>query len=478
MKRMIVIGGGPGGYSAAIRGAQLGASVTLIEKEHLGGTCLNRGCIPTKTLYRTATLMHDLKHADRYAIEVETPTVDGLALKNRQDTVVNQLRAGIHQLIDANSIEYVNGTATMVDVNTVDVFTDDGVYSRHHAEYIVLATGSTPITFDFPGNDLPGIYTSDGFLTLDHIPERIAIIGDGVISVEFATIYAALGSKVDLIARTPNVLVTLDHEISKRFGVSLRKKGVNLLVNTTLKEAKRANGNQVELTYESPKGTNQSIYDACLIAIGRKPVCAGLGLESVGVDHTPQGIVVKDSYQTTVTNIYAIGDCIGGMMLAHRAAHQGITAVEHLMDMEPDLVEPPIPGCIFTFPEIATVGITEEDARKQHLDYEVSKFNFAASGKATAMGETEGFVKIIADSEGQLLGAHIMGPHASDMIHEACIALANKMKASDFKHIVYAHPTLSEAVYEAILGIEKEAIHMAPHKIDSTNTKPHLKLAQ
>lgn len=465
-KHLIVIGGGPGGYTAAIRGAQLGAQVTLIEKDLVGGTCLNRGCIPTKTLYRTAELISHFKHAETFAITGSgTPVVDPVALKERCDSVSKQLRDGIEQLISVNAITYLQGGATLTGENSVSVILSDGTTQSLTADVIIIASGSVPAQLPIPGSDLEGVINSDDLLKMNSLPKSMTIVGGGVIGVEFATIYNAFGSDIQIVEVAPSLLNTIDSDIAKRFTASLKRKGIASHTGVMVTRIEKGEDGLLTVHMNGKKGDMNIQSEYVLLAAGRKPYTEGLGLTELGVEHTPKGILVSPSYQTNKPSIYAIGDVIGGVMLAHWAAHQGITAVEHALGANPHLEVPAIPGCIFTFPEIATVGMTEDEAKTVFEgQQQVSKFMFGANGKALSLGEGEGFVKVVVNPEGVIVGMHIMGPHASDLIHEGVIAIEQKMDAHTFKPMVHAHPTLSESVYEAILGLNNEAIHMAPSK--------------
>lgn len=465
-KHLVVIGGGPGGYTAAIRGAQLGAKVTLIEKDLVGGTCLNRGCIPTKTLYRTAEILSHLQHASTFAINASSEaSVDPAALKQRCDQVSTQLREGIEQLIRANAIDYIKGSAKLLSATEVLVTLEDQSEQRLQADVTLIATGSVPAVIPIPGADLEGVITSDDLLKMDTLPKSMAIVGGGVIGVEFATIYNTFGTQVQVIEVFPNLLNTLDQDIAKRFTSSMKRKGITAHTAVSVQKIERGDDGSLTVHMDGKKGALSLQAEKVLLATGRKPYTEGLGLAEAGIEHGPRGIVVNQAYQTNLPNVYAIGDVIGGIMLAHWAAHQGLTAVEHALGANPHLDAPVVPGCIFTFPEIATAGMSEEAAKEAFEGrHQTSKFMFGANGKALALGEGEGFVKVVADDQGVIVGMHIMGPHASDLIHEGVIAIEQKMKATDFKPFVHAHPTLSESVYEAILGLNNEAIHMAPSK--------------
>lgn len=465
-KRLIIIGGGPGGYTAAIRGAQLGADVTLVEKDLVGGTCLNRGCIPTKTLYRTAELVSHMKHADQFAIKLpEVPLIDPVALKERCDQVSTQLREGIEQLIKVNAIKYVKGSAGLKDERHVEVLLEDESTETLEGDIILIASGSVPANLPIPGAELEGVINSDDLLQMNSLPKSMTIIGGGVIGVEFATIYNAFGTEIQIVEVAPSLLNTIDSDISKRFTTSLKRKGITAHTGVMVERIEKNEDGTLKITANGKKGAIEISSEKVLLAAGRSPYTEGLNLSELGIEYSRKGIVVDSSYRTNVSGIYAIGDVIGGVMLAHWAAHQAITAVEHALDAHPHMDTPAIPGCIFTFPEIATVGMTEDEA-KEHFEgnHKVSKFMFGANGKALALGEGEGFVKVIANPDGIIVGLHIMGPHASDLVHEGVIAIEQKLSAAEFKPFVHAHPTLSESVYEAIMGLNNEAIHMAPSK--------------
>lgn len=465
---ILIIGGGPGGYTAAIRGAQLGAKVTLVERDQVGGTCLNRGCIPTKTLYRSAEAAHILKEAASLGLEAGPLRVDGRALKDRCDTVVSQLRGGIEKLLADNSIRLIRGTGTFKDSRTVEVTLLDGSIETIRPDKIIIATGSKPSLLGIPGEDLPGVISSDQLLAMDKVPESMVVLGGGVISVEFATIYAALGTQVDILIRKPVVLRKMDSDIAKRFSSSLKRKGVNLHGNAAIQRIERTDNGLLRVVAAGKTGelTLESAY--VLMALGRDPLLEGLGLDNTGMVFSEKGIPVDDTLQTSILGVYAIGDVIGDIMLAHWAAYQGTLAVEHALGIphhDPHPGPQVVPDCTFTFPEIASAGLSEEDAREQYGDgIKTSKFLFAANGKALALGETEGFVKVVADPAGHLIGVHIMGPHASDLIHEGVLAIRQQLKATDFHTLIHAHPTLSEALHEAILGLNDEAIHVSPGK--------------
>ncbi|MFL0248576.1 dihydrolipoyl dehydrogenase [Candidatus Clostridium stratigraminis] len=461
-KDIVVIGGGPGGYVAAIRAAQLGAKVCLIEMDKLGGTCLNRGCIPTKALYRNAELLNTLKHIDEFGINVEALTVDVSKIHLRKQGVIDQLVGGVDQLLKANDVLVLNGKAEFKDKNTIKVNLKDNSTEEITAKNIIIATGSAPSIPPIEGADSEGIYTSENILNFESIPKTLAIIGGGVIGMEIACIFNSLGTKVNVLEFLPNIIAQVDGDITKRLTVSLKKKGIEINTGTKVNKIERQENGYV-IFGEGKKGEIKVEAEKLLISAGRSPMTQGLKLEAVGVDFDRKGIKVDSNYETSVKGIYAIGDVNGKVMLAHAASHQGMFAAEKILGVSEEVPSDIVPGCIFVFPEIATVGITEEEAKTRGLTYKTSKFMFGANGKALALGEGEGFVKVIA-SEDKIIGVHIMGPHASDIIHEGTLAIANNISLKEIKNTVHAHPTLSEAFLEAAMGINGEAIHLMPMK--------------
>jgi dihydrolipoamide dehydrogenase len=462
-KRIVVIGGGPGGYVAAIRGAQLGAQVTLIERHKIGGTCLNYGCIPTKTLYKNAELLNTLKHIDDFGISVGEVSIDVDKIQKRKDEVVTQLVTGIEQLIKVNDIDVIQGSASFVSEDTLLVTKEDGESFHITCDDIIVASGSKPSMLPLEGVDLPGVITSKELLEFESVPKRLVIIGGGVIAMEFAGIFAAMGSEVDVVIRSDRFLKEVDSEITKRFAPFLKKKGINLHKNVSFVRIEKTEDGLV-LVGETKKGEVKFPADQILVSTGRSPVLEGLNLEAAGIEYTRKGITVDDHYKTTAKNIYAIGDVNGKIMLAHAASHQGIAAAEAIMGIEHKGNHEVVPNCIFVFPEISSVGLSEDEAAEKGIEIKKSKFMFGANGKALSIGEPEGFIKVISDMDDVILGVHIMGPHASDLIHEGALAITSGLKVDDIANTIHAHPTLGEAFAEATMGLKGEAIHMAPIK--------------
>ncbi|OGO79238.1 MAG: dihydrolipoyl dehydrogenase [Clostridiales bacterium GWB2_37_7] len=456
-KDIIVIGGGPGGYVAAIRAAQLGSNVCLTEMDKVGGTCLNRGCIPTKALWRNAEILNTLKHIKEFGIEIDGYRINVEEVQNRKQKVVDQLVSGIEKLLDAYSVEVINGTASLKDKNTVVIAMPDGSVKEMTAKNIIIATGSKTTLPPIEGVNLDGVLTSDEILNFKEIPNRLSVIGGGVIAMEFAGIFAAMGSAVTVVNRS-NILKRVDSDIVKRFSVSVKKKGVDLITECSIEKIEKRNG----LFYvigENKKGKYEVEAEALLVATGREPVLDGINLEGLGIEYSKKGIKVDANYETNVSGIYAIGDVNGLIMLAHAASHQGISVAEKIHGMQ-NHSHSPVPDCIFVFPEISTVGMTEDEAKEKGISYQVSKFMFGANGKALSLGEGEGFVKVLSNEQEEIIGVHIMGPHASDLIHEGTLAVSTKLKIDAIKNTIHAHPTLSEAFHEAVCGLKGEAIHM------------------
>lgn len=465
-KKIAIIGAGPGGYVAAIRAAQLGANVTLIENREVGGTCLNRGCIPTKTYFKNAEIMSSLKHSQDFGISVDNYRLDGKALQERKQGVVNNLVSGIEKLISSyKNIDFLAGTASIVDKNNVRVALKDGNNVNVEVDNIIIATGSFPQMSETKGVELDGVITSDELLDLDHIPETLIVVGGGVIGLEFASIYQELGSQVILLAS--RILKDSDKEISRRLTPLLKKQGIETYVDIRAKEIiKEGDKLRVVAKYKERDEEIEVVGNYVLIASGRAALVEGLNLDKVGIEVSKAGIVVNDDFETSLKGVYAIGDVNSkGIQLAHVASAQGEYVVEKILGHNPDIVLEHYPACVFTMNEVAQVGYTEEELKEKEIDYKVSKFMFSANGKALSMNERDGIIKIIADkADNKILGVHILGPHANDLIHEGALAIANKLDAAAITRTIHAHPTLSEAFFEAALGLNDLAIHLALKK--------------
>lgn len=462
-KDLLIIGGGPGGYEAAIRAAQLGANVVLVEEDKLGGTCLNKGCIPTKALYKNAEVVNSLKGMDEFGVTLDGYNLDMTKVQSRKNEVVNKLVSGIDQLLKGNNVEVIKGKASFKSNKVIEVVTESGKRELT-AKNIIIATGSSTSSVPVPGIELPGVITSDEILNLQEIPKSLAILGGGVVGVEFGGIFASLGTQVTIIEFLPKILYRLDDELSKKLTVYLKKQGIKIITGSALKEVK-ASDEGLKLITGNEKGTQEITCDYLLSAAGRKPNVEGLCLELTDIEYDKKGIKVDSNYKTTVDGIYAIGDVIGGIMLAHVASEEGKVCVENIYGHSSKVNYNAIPSCVFTFPEAASVGMTEDEAKESNVEYITGKSMFGANGKALTMGEGEGFVKVLAEKTShRIIGVHLMGPHASDIVHDGSLAIQNEMTVEDIKESVFAHPTLSEVFYEAVCGCIGEAIHSMPKK--------------
>jgi dihydrolipoamide dehydrogenase len=466
-KELAIVGGGPGGYVAAIRAAQLGIDVALIEGNKVGGTCLNRGCIPTKSLYASAELADKLKDADEFGIQLEAFSFNLNKAMSRKEKVVEQVVKGVEKLIKDNSILYIEGYAHFINSHQLKIRTGEGTDILLNAKNIIIATGSVPSSPPIPGSDLPGVIDSDALLELTDLPKRMVVAGSGVIGMEFASIYNSFGSEITVISST--LLKRVDKDIVKRLPVILKKQGIKLYDGARAKEISKTDKGLL-MTATNKKGeTIQVEADIVLMAVGRRPYYDNLQIEHSGVITDNKGIKVNQFFQTNVPHIYAIGDVLGGTMLAHVASHQGVECVEYIAWGKTKEKFPVVPDCIFISPQIAYAGLTEDLAIEKGYVVKTGKFNFAANGKAVAMGETTGFVKVVVDSKNnQILGVHIMGPHASDLIHEASLAISSNMKIEAICETIHAHPTLSEAFHEASLNVLDVALHLSPSKKNRT----------
>ena len=460
----LFIGAGPGGYVAAIRAAQLGASVCVVENREAGGTCLNRGCIPTKALYRSAEVLRESRELESYGLDGGAAKANMKAIQKRKSGIVSQLRDGVRSLLRANNIDYLEGTGSFVDQKTVLVILKEGGREKVTAKSIVIATGSSPKRLSIPGNDLPGVMTTDELLEIDHIPKRLGVIGAGTVGTEFANIFNSFGSDVYVVVKYDRVMRKLDLETVYEFMKSFRKQGINM-VEGVLPQRLEKTENGIVIVSKDLKTEKEvrTEVDEVLLSAGRRANTDNLNIKASGVKTDRCGFVLVDSnYKTNIDGIYAIGDVIGKQMLAHVASAHGEKLVESIINHTDAKPMKPVPDCVFAFPEIATCGISEEYAKEKKLEYRVGRFPFAANGKAMTLGETEGLVKVIADMDGKILGVNICGPHASDLIHEASTAMTAGLTVDDLIETIHAHPTLIETFSEAIMDVEERSIHSHP----------------
>ncbi len=454
-----VIGAGPGGYVAALRAAQLGAKVVVVERDKIGGVCLNWGCIPTKTLLRTAEVLKLAREAADYGVAVTDARLDWPAAQKRKDGVVRRLTGGVRLLLEKAGVRLLAGTAHFVSPTLLQVAGEGGV-EQVEAGHYVIATGSRPTPLPIPGLEGTGILTSDAALSLESLPDSLLIVGAGPIGVEFATLFQACGAQVTLVEVLSRVLPTLDADLSAEVERALKKARVKVHTSSRVLRVEQCAGKYVVAVQSASQEMSIEV-DRVLLAVGRRPNQEDLGLPSLGVITEKAGIRVDKHMRTNVPHIYAVGDVTGGILLAHVAMHEGIIAAENALGHERVMDYNAVPSCVFTWPEVASVGLTEEAARQQGYDLRVGRFPFRANGKALAQGEHDGLVKVVADSKyGQVLGVHIAGPHASDLIQEGTLALMLECTLDELEATIHPHPTLSEALAEAALAAKGHALHI------------------
>lgn len=459
--KVVVLGGGPGGYVAAIRAAQLGGEVTLVEKSTLGGTCLNVGCIPTKVLLHSAELFNEIKDSSKFGIEISGDTkVNWSELQSRKKTVVNTLVSGVKSLLAFNKVKIINGIGKFESNNLISVTKENGAVENIEFDKVIISTGSIPFIPPIEGKDLPGVIDSTDALSLNNIPKSMVIIGGGVIGIEFASVYNAFGCKVTIIEMLPVILPPVDREISELIKSKLISEGIEIYNNCKVTKIEE---NRKVLSVAFINGDKQLKVDAekVLVAVGRRAFIEGLNLEKAGVKTEKGCIIVNDRMETSVDGIYAIGDCTGKNMLAHVASEQGVVAAENIMGKNVRMDYKTVPACVYTKPELASVGLTEEQVKEKGIDYKVGKFPLMANGKSLIMNEISGIIKIIADKKyDEVLGVHILGPRATDLITEGALALRLETTLQEIATTVHAHPTVGEAIKEAVLAVNKEAIHI------------------
>ena len=493
--KIIIIGAGPGGYETALLAAKRGVEVVLIEAGHVGGTCLNEGCIPTKTFCKNAEVLDGLKEAEVFGVTDLSYGFDFSAVAARKNAVVEQLRGGVEGLLGHKLITLVRGKAAFKDAHTVVVEDQD-----YTADYIIIATGSTSASLPVPGADLPGIMTSKEILDIQEVPKSLCVIGGGVIGLEFASIFRSFGCEVTVLEYCKDILPRFDTDLAKRLKQSLGKRGINietqaqvtgivlLSSETGVSEdmTKAESGSETEgkvmgettlgeryaVSYMRKGKEETVIAEKVLMAVGRKANLKSLNLDDIGLEYTPRGIVADDrTMQTNIPHIYAVGDINGKMMLAHAATFQGIAALDHIMGVANEIDLSVMPAAVFTSPEAASVGMTEDECKDKGIPVKCLKSFFRANGKAVTMGETDGFCKVVVAAEpksgsdigdsgpdddrpvyepGRILGCHMYGPHASDIIQEACALISRKATLEQCQGIIHTHPTLTEVFQSAI----------------------------
>ncbi len=439
---IIIIGGGPAGYEAALHGAKLGAEITLIEAHKVGGTCLNYGCIPTKTLIEHASFYNKVKSGHDVGVKVDQVSLDYKSVFEHKNEVVTTLVDGIHVKLKKAKVNYVQGHGTVVSSTEVNVMLEDGSVQSITGDSIVLATGSKTMMPQFEGVQSQHILTSKTLLGLKELPKSITIVGGGVIGMEFASLLNDFGVHVHVLEYAKNILPMIDSAISKRLKSICSKSGISITTSAKVTAFRDTEGG-IETFYETKKGIESMTSDKVLLSIGRLGSYDESMIDGLGINHNGKFLQVNASYETSLKGVYAIGDVNGMSLLAHAAYDQGRQLMDHLIEGV-EIVERGVPGCIFTRPEIGTIGISEDQLKMDGIPYKSQKTLFSASGKALAMGETTGFIKTIVNEEDTLIGVHIMGPHASDIVHYGSIAVAQGMTISDLKNIIFAHPTLGE----------------------------------
>ncbi|MBR2533147.1 MAG: dihydrolipoyl dehydrogenase [Lachnospiraceae bacterium] len=450
-----VLGAGPGGYVAAIRCAQLGLKTAIVENREMGGTCLNRGCIPTKALLHSAEVYEEIvKEGKGLGVLAENVTVDYKKVAKRKDKIVKQLSGGVGSLVKARKVTILNGTAALTGKNG---FTVDG--KPYTTEKMILATGSEPIRIPIPGIDKEGVMNSDGVLASETLPESVVIIGGGVIGIEFATLYSSFGKKVTVVEALPRILNTLEEEVSSTMQYVLENKGVEIHTGAKVTEIKDG----LKVVYEENGKTGEAEGEAVVVAIGRRPLTAGIGLETAGVNMTEKGfVVVNEKMETSVPNIYAIGDITGKVQLAHVASAQGLVAAANAAGKDKKMSYDIIPSCIYSNPEIAAVGLTEAEAKAKGLQVKTGTFATAGNGRSKILGCQDGYARLVTEARtGEILGATIVAPHATDMIAEIVTAMKAEATVEEIADAIHPHPTVSEIIMEAAHDVD----HLSVHKL-------------
>ena len=459
---LIVIGGGPGGYVAAIRASQLGMKTALVEKRDLGGTCLNRGCVPTKTLMHTANLYKEAGESENLGIYFGQRSYDFAQIHERKNTVTAQLRDGIAQLLKANKVDVYQALGQIVDTHTVQAGEDTLT-----AQYILIAAGSVPAVPPISGADLPGVVTSDAMLEAQGVDcDKLLIIGGGVIGVEMASIYASLGKQVTIVEAAERILPPLDREISQNLSMILKKRGVEIYTSAFVSAISQSE-NGLTCHFADKKGEQTKDADVVLISVGRRPCTEGLFAGDFAVELTDRGfIAVDDKFATSVPNIYAVGDVIGRIQLAHAAEAQGIAAVEYMNGMNEATVNfHLVPSCVYTTPEIATVGITADEAKKAGIEVVTGKYVMNGNAKTVIEQQDRGFIKVVFDKETErLIGAQLMCARATDLISELVTAVSLELTREQLARTMRPHPTFCEGITEAVEAAAGQSIHTAPSR--------------
>ncbi|MGE5311579.1 MAG: dihydrolipoyl dehydrogenase [Nitrospirota bacterium] len=454
---IVILGAGPGGYVAAIRAAQLGAKVCIIEKEHVGGTCLNWGCIPTKAMYRSATLFEQMRKAGTFGLSCKEPAahLDRIVARNQQ--IVSDLRQGVERLFRRHKVNLIFGTGVVKEPGEVEIVNREGAKERVRGRQLIIATGSEPMALAILPWDHERVFNTRSILDLKRIPKSLFIIGGGVSGCEFALVFGALGSEIHMAKRSRDPIKGLDRDVTQELIRVFKKRRFRLhFGDPPVAAVQTAGGIEVALQSDAKVET-----EMVLVTVGRVPASAGLGFEEIGLHMEEGAIQVDEHCRTNVSGIYAIGDVTGRHLLAHYASHQGLVAVEQALgNRSAAVAEHAVPAAIFTSPEIATVGLTSQKCEQQGISYRQGIFPFRALGKAQAIGEIEGFVKVIAERESdRIIGMHIIGPDASTLLAECTLAVNRRVTLAEFAGTIHAHPTLAEALWEAVEDARGRSIH-------------------
>ena len=458
----VVVGGGPGGYVCAIRLAQLGQKTACIESRgSLGGTCLNVGCIPSKSLLNLSENYHKAKNFEKIGIEIGSLKLNLPKMMKNKEKAVTVLTKGIEFLFKKNKVTYLKGTGSITGTNQISIKSSDNKNETIEAKNIIIATGSDPVPLSGVEFDEEKIVSSTGVLSLKEVPKKLVVVGGGYIGLEMGSVWSRLGSEVQVVEFLDHITPGMDKEISNEFQKLLKKQGINFNLKTKVETISKNNTGVTINTTDDQGNKKKFECDVALISVGRKPNTNNLNLDKVGVEKYKKGrIKVNKNFQTNIKNIYAIGDVIEGPMLAHKAEEEGMAVAEIISGQSGHVNYDIIPGVIYTSPEVATIGKTEEQLKEQKLDYKVGKFPFMANSRAKAIDEPEGFVKILADSRtDRVLGVHMIGPHAGELIAEMAVAMEFGASSEDIARTCHAHPTFSEAVKEAALSVDKRQIH-------------------
>lgn len=459
--KVAVIGGGPGGYVAALKAAMLGAEVTVIEKHRLGGTCLNVGCIPTKALLASSDVFRTIQEAKSFGINIEGEVKpDFNAIVARKQKITDELVAGIQFLFDKRGVKKIDGYGKLIDKNTIEVTKDDGSVENVKADKIILANGSVPTVFPFMPYNGKNVITSDEVLSLEKLPKSMVIIGGGVIGSEIGQFYSTLGTKVTIVEVLPQILGRMDSDGAKALARQFKKDKIKVMCNVAT-DSFEVSDDIVKLNLNNGKSIEAEVV---LLCTGRKPNLANSGVAEAGVKMTDRGFIEVNEYmETNLEGVYAIGDIIPTAMLAHVASAEGMVAAENAVKGNGETVNyKSIPSCVYTEPEVAGVGKTEDELKAEGIEYHVGKFDFRGLGKAKAIGKIQGFIKVLTDNDDVIIGATLVGPHCTDLLTELSLAVGLGLKAKDVGRVIHAHPSLSEGIMEALHDVHGECVHSAP----------------